>query len=164
MTAESLQWDLWFAAARRAEVDDALRDLFRAMNADIAARKPVCDLSGRCCRFDTWGHQLYATGLEIAWLLTQLDDSGRSRLRDAPLPQMDGCPFQVGKLCSVHTLRPIGCRVYYCDPNAQDWQGEVYERFLGELKQLHTRFAVEYRYMEWRRGLAEARDASTLLS
>jgi len=70
---------------------------------------------------------------------------------------MDGCPFQVNGMCSVHPLRPLGCRVYFCDPDAQDWQEPVYERFLNELRQLHERSGLEYRYLEWRAGLSEAR-------
>jgi Fe-S-cluster containining protein len=61
-----------------------------------------------------------------------------------------GCPFQVRNLCGVHAIKPLGCRVYFCDKSAQAWQGELSERLLGEIRGIHDRFAVPYRYGEWR--------------
>ena len=66
-----------------------------------------------------------------------------------------GCPFQVEGLCSVHSIRPFGCRVFFCDATSDDWQHAQYERFHAQLKQLHDELAVPYRYMEWRAALAE---------
>jgi Fe-S-cluster containining protein len=64
-----------------------------------------------------------------------------------------GCPFQVAKLCGVHALRPFGCRMFFCDPSATDWQNETYERFHAELRRLHEAMGVPYRYVEWRAAL-----------
>ena len=151
-------WAVWLDAAGRPTVADALGRLFADLGADIAARKPTCWLSGRCCKFDSFGHKLYVTGLEIAWMVVRLDSVGRARLANAELADFDGCPFQIDKLCSVHALRPLGCRVYFCDANAQQWQNAVYESFLDRLRALHEQFGLEYRYIEWRAGLAECRD------
>ena len=151
-------WKRWLEASREAEIDSALRGLYAELGADVQARSPTCWLSGRCCKFDSYGHRLYVTGLEIAWLVGQLDEGGRARLAGAELPQLDGCPFQVNGLCSVHALRPLGCRIYFCDPAAQHWQNEVYESFLGRLRRLHEEHGLEYRYIEWRQGLAEGRE------
>ncbi len=124
---------------------------------EIAALGPVCELSGRCCRFESFDHRLYATGLEIAWLVDRLDEPGRDRLCDADLPNLDGCPFQVEGRCSEHAHRPVGCRIFYCDPNAQAWQQPKSEACLRELGKLHESHGLPYRYMEWRHGLAEVR-------
>jgi Fe-S-cluster containining protein len=59
----------------------------------------------------------------------------------------------VDNLCSVHPIRPFGCRIFFCDPTATDWQQQQYERFHAELKQLHERFGVAYYYVEWRQGI-----------
>jgi Fe-S-cluster containining protein len=150
-------WRQWSDAALWPAVKGELRDLYDRLAADIAARSPQCWVSGKCCKFDSYGHLLYVTGLEIAWLLRQLPAESRQRLDDADLPGLDGCPFQVTGMCSVHAVRPLGCRIYYCDPNAQSWQNPVYEQFLTELRDLHERHGLEYRYMEWRAGLADAR-------
>lgn len=144
-------WQRWFDAARRDDVDAALRTLYQTIDADITGRNPTCWLSGKCCHFETYGHQLWVTALEVAWAL---NESG-ARL-GTNHQHVDGCPFQVDKLCTAHALRPLGCRIFFCDPNAQSWQDAVYEQHLGALRDLHTHFAIEYRYLEWRAGLDEA--------
>jgi Fe-S-cluster containining protein len=156
-TPSDIPWPELLAAAARPEIAATLRDLFATLDAEIAALNPTCWISGKCCKFDSYGHRLYVTALEIAWLLPQLDAPSRLRLRDSHLPELDGCPFQVAGLCSVHALRPLGCRTYFCDPAAQHWQNPLYEKFLTALRQLHDAYAIPYRYLEWRTGLAEAR-------
>ena len=200
MTDRSTQelWLGWQDAARGALVDGAIRSMYQAV--DAAAREapaglpqgpPVCNASGRCCKFDTYGHRLYVTGLEIAWFLRQVADdrpapaapAGPEAVEGAkhPLPIVealpgaqpaddpaqahraaagpvlpDACRYQVDGLCSTHTVRPLGCRVYFCTPGTEGWQQTVYERFQDELKQLHLDHSLAYRYMEWRAGLLEA--------
>ena len=63
------------------------------------------------------------------------------------------CPFQTGTLCSVHKIRPFGCRVFFCDESSTDWQRRQYEFFHAELKRLHDALAVPYFYVEWRHAL-----------
>jgi len=57
-------------------------------------------------------------------------------------------------LCGVHAIKPLGCRVYFCDRSAQTWQHDLSERLLGMIRELHQRHAIEYRYGEWRQMLA----------
>ena len=64
-----------------------------------------------------------------------------------------GCPFEQDNLCSVHPIRPFGCRIFFCDEAVGDWQRQQYERFHAELKRLHDRFDVPYFYVEWRQAL-----------
>jgi Fe-S-cluster containining protein len=75
-------------------------------------------------------------------------------LRTAPAnADTGGCPFQVDKLCSVHTIRPFGCRVFFCDPTATEWQQDQYANFHSELRRLHDELCIAYFYVEWRRAL-----------
>jgi Fe-S-cluster containining protein len=84
------------------------------------------------------------------------------RLRTSGLKTQDllsarahgGCPFQAANLCAVHTIKPLGCRVYFCDRSAQEWQHELTERALEQIRAIHARHAIEYRYGEWRDMLA----------
>lgn len=149
-------WRRWTAAVREPAVSTAVRELYERLNAAVAEQPGVCELSGRCCRFDSYGHRLYVTGLEVAWLVEHLDAEQRRSLEEAQNPEtLDGCVFQRQGLCSVHTLRPMGCRIFFCDPAAETWQHAVYEQFLTELRTLHEQFHLPYRYMEWRTALAE---------
>lgn len=156
-------WRQWFEAAADPQTDLAIRDIYHALQREIDQRQPVCKQSGRCCRFNSYDHLLYVTGLEIAWGLGQLDDPARDRLARADLPDMDGCPFQADRLCSVHAIRPLGCRVYFCDPTAQLWHVQQYEQMLRRFRDLHERFDLPYRYMEWRKGLQAARSIAGII-
>jgi Fe-S-cluster containining protein len=139
----------WLRAARQPEVVAALESVYAYIAAQVESRRPVCEQSGRCCRFEEHGHRLYVTGLEAACTLAQL---GRTLGRDelALAKARGGCPFQIDNLCSVHAIRPLGCRVYYCDPTAQQWQEELSERALAEVRRIHERYVIPYRYGEWR--------------
>ncbi len=133
------------AAAGRPEVPAAVQQLYADLEAAIDRRRPVCVASGRCCRFDDYGHRLYVTTMELAAFVAQLD-------RPAHHGDGAGCPFQAGRLCDVHSIRPMGCRVFYCDA-AAGWTSAIYEEFHRRLKSLHESMDVPYRYMEWRQAL-----------
>lgn len=66
------------------------------------------------------------------------------------------CIFQQNNLCTVHAIRPLGCRVFFCQQGTQDWQHALYEDFQQRLRSLHERRGLPYRYLEWRAGLQEA--------
>ncbi len=140
-------WRHWCKAAKRPAVSAALHDLYAQLDAAVADRAPTCWSSGKCCSFDAYGHRLYVTALEIAWMLPSVP-------LPPTLPPLTGpCVFQVDRLCSVHRLRPLGCRVFFCQQGTQDWQRELYEDFLRRLRDLHESHRLEYRYLEWRSGL-----------
>lgn len=142
-------WARWFQAAADPSVDSALRGLFDRLDEKVNSGPAACNRTGDCCRFDQFGHRLYVTALEIAWVLTQV-------AKPTDVDPAGACVFQVDRLCTVHAVRPIGCRVFFCDRSADDWQHGLSEQFLADLRQLHRERNVEYRYVEWRVGLAEA--------
>jgi Fe-S-cluster containining protein len=192
-------------AATRPEVRDAVMRLYAAVQKEIDTRRPLCVISGRCCRFEEYGHRLYVTTIELAAFTYGLEKrtlprnvvAGESRQPPAPrsatmqLPLIlhgpfedsaepgrvapggpeaqsslgmkyghliaanpGGCPFQTGKLCGVHPIRPFGCRMFFCDATATEWQNQAYERFHAELKTLHDQLSVPYYYVEWRSALS----------
>ncbi|HVT90247.1 MAG TPA: YkgJ family cysteine cluster protein [Tepidisphaeraceae bacterium] len=136
------------SASRRVEVRQAVSNLYSALQDAIDLRGPVCRTSGRCCRFEEFNHRLFVTTLEMAAFLGNLGETGISN--------PGGCIFQKGGLCSVHTIRPMGCRVFFCDSTATQWQQDQYARFHQELKRLHSELEVPYFYVEWRQGLSLA--------
>ena len=136
-------------ASGRGEVRAAVHALYQHLQDAIELRGPVCESSGRCCRFDEYGHRLFVSTMELA---TFIHDLGAGPGCDES--HGHGCPFQSGKLCTVHAFRPFGCRVFYCDPTARTWQEEQYERFHTRLRRLHDELKVPYFYLEWREGLA----------
>lgn len=163
MTSPAPELDLakrWLRAAHDAGVRASLEAVYADVGARIAERAPACWASGRCCNFEKAGHRLYVTGLEAAYTLVR---APAERAIDAGLltdaVRRGGCPFQVRNLCGVHTVKPLACRVYFCDRTAKDWQLALSEEMHERVRALHTAHAVGYRYAEWRSLLAMLLDA-----
>ncbi|MBI2759990.1 MAG: YkgJ family cysteine cluster protein [Chloroflexi bacterium] len=147
----------WLAAARDPAIATDLESLFSRVSAAIAERGPACWASGRCCNFEAAGHRLYTTGLEAAYTVSKLRSPEHPALTSTTLSAAlarGGCPFQSANLCGVHTIKPLACRVYFCDKSAQAWQSELLEGLMVDLRALHERHAIAYRYAEWRGLLA----------
>lgn len=145
MADELKQWVL--AAASRQLVRDEVRRLYDDLQTRIDRRRPVCVMSGRCCRFDEYGHRLYVTTMELAAFCAELADLPPIQTK-AGQPGL--CPFQSGKICGVHPIRPMGCRIFFCDPSSIQWQQDIYEEFHARLKELHRKLSIPYAYVEWR--------------
>jgi len=143
----------------------ALDAIYAAVDHDVAARGPRCELSGRCCRFDEFGHRLFLTRLEADRLLAQGLPVGT-----AVEPGL--CPFQQHLLCTARDRRPLGCRVYFCDP-AYEGQAELLsEKYLAAIRRLHDEAGIpcddadlHWHLARWQHenagGAAQAVDASS---
>jgi Fe-S-cluster containining protein len=145
-------FDAVYAAAGRQEVRQSVLKVYSDLQQAINLRRPICNTSGRCCRFEEFSHRLYVTTIELAAFVYELETGSRQ----APRGPWDGtgCPFQSGGLCGVHAIRPFGCRIFFCDATSTSWQREQYEQFHNDLKKLHTSLGVPYYYVEWRFALA----------
>ena len=142
-------------AAGRPEVRATVQSIYDDLAVQVEERRPLCIVSGRCCRFEEYGHRLYVTTLELAAFAHNFGELPKPPALLEAIASWNGggCPFQVGKLCGVHAARPFGCRVFFCDPTSTDWQQQAYETFHARLKRLHEQFDVPYFYVEWRTAL-----------
>jgi Fe-S-cluster containining protein len=138
------------AASARPEVAVAVADVYHRVQAEIDQRRPRCDISGRCCRFESYGHRLFVTTAELAAFHQQLRPDMTLAIRDW---DGTGCPFQIAGRCGVHAIRPFGCRIFFCDPSSTQWQQDQYEQFHADLQQIHERLQVPYFYVEWREAI-----------
>jgi len=84
-------WTTWNDAAQTEAIGRAIASLYADL--DQAVRDapqngphgpPRCNASGRCCKFDTYGHRLYVTGLEIAWFLRRAPGAGPEASEESP--------------------------------------------------------------------------------
>jgi hypothetical protein len=144
---------IWAEAAFDPRVDQEIRAVHAECADEVRERQPICVASGKCCRFQEYGHRLYVTGLETAWALRELGATPSLERVTAAVERGD-CPFLDGTQCGAHAARPLGCRTYYCDPLAQIWQQDLSEQLLGRVKRLHDKCDVPYRYGDWRTMLA----------
>jgi len=158
---EASNWRAWAQAVQDGGLNDRLRGWLNEIDDAVRGSGFTCQQSGRCCQFESFGHRLYMTGLEIAWFRSLAGgEPGRAESPSTSLPvidgQQDGCPYQIEGLCSVHLDRPFACRVFFCQEGSDDWQSEQYEAFQAKIKALHDELGLPYHYMEWRVGLAAA--------
>ncbi len=113
--------------------------LYAEVDAEVRAAGPVCVASGRCCRFKEYGHTLFVSSLEAEVLLDAAPPY------ETPVSS-DFCPFQKENLCTAREPRPLGCRVYYCDPKYQETGNQITETYLRRLKEMTVEQGVEWRY------------------
>lgn len=123
--------------------------IYDELECDIARAGPVCELSGRCCRFKEYGHTLFISRPEAELLFEQ-------GLPENATADESGCPFQVNSLCTARERRPFGCRVYYCDPTFAGKGEALSERYIARLKQLHKETGTPWEYRPLHRFLDEA--------
>lgn len=114
-------------------------EIYREVDAEVKAAGPVCVASGRCCRFKEYGHTLFLSNLEADVLL-----AGAPAY--TPPVSTDFCPFQKEKLCTAREPRPLGCRIYYCDPTYQETGNALTEKYLRRLKDYAAQHGLEWRY------------------
>ncbi len=110
---------------------ETLHAIYNALDARVASFAPVCELSGRCCRFQEYGHTLFLSAPEAALLLDEAGPTSR--------PADDGatCPWQdASGRCNARDARPLGCRVYFCDPSYQEHAPALSEQSIAELKRM----------------------------
>lgn len=136
------------------EIRGPLRAIYADLDAEIAALAPVCQVSGRCCRFKEYDHTLFLSAIEARLLIA-----------DAPEPSgtLDGgdtCPWQdsAGR-CGAREARPLGCRVYFCDPNYEGEAEPLTERYLARLRGLADALGLPWGYARLHHHLHSASTA-----
>jgi Fe-S-cluster containining protein len=124
-------------------VTDPVREKVLAVyeTADAAVRDagPKCEASGKCCRFTEYGHTLFISHFEADILLESAPAYTQPVTRD-------GCPFQVGGLCTARDARPLGCRIYFCDPAYTDRMVEITETAIAKLKAIADEHDAGWNY------------------
>src|SRR5918994_1757708 len=95
-------------------------DLYAVVDAAGSAAAPRGDAPRRGCRVAADGHTLFLSRFEAELLLETAPSYTKPVSRD-------GCPFQVDNLCTARQERPLGCRIYFCDPAYQDTGNRITE-------------------------------------
>jgi hypothetical protein len=133
------------------EFRSALQALYEELDMAVRARGPVCELSGRCCRFAENDHTLFVSAPEAALLISDAGPPSR------PLDDGATCPWQDAKgRCTAREARPLGCRIYYCDPAYGSAMQELGESFITRLKSLVERLHLPWDYAPLHRHLRDA--------
>ena len=149
------------------------------LQADRAAveRRLECRQCGQCCRFEQFGHRLYVTAGELALMIKFAPDrvsepigkirpwgifdnpqslGDRSAIRNVSRAKPASlCPHQDQARCLARPGRALGCRLFFCDPSANEWFSDAYESFHRQIKLLHAAHGLPYVYAELAAAMAE---------
>lgn len=139
------------------QLEEAILGLYAELDRAVADDGPVCELSGRCCRFAEYGHTLFVSAPEVELLIERAPPP--VRLLD------DGatCPWQNAQgHCTARDARPLGCRVYFCDPAYLERGAQIAEEFIGRFKRLFEFLGVPWDYRPLHVHLGRARDAGAI--
>lgn len=134
------------AACRRSDaLASALHELYAQADRVLGEQGLRCLGGGACCRFDLAGHRLYVSSGELSLLLSAppADPARARRLR---------CPWQSGPRCVARSVRPLGCRTFFCDAGAAGPRRKLHERLHAEIRRLHDTLGLPYLYgdlTEW---------------
>jgi len=128
----------------------AVKQLYRWIDRSIQAAGAVCANCGKCCDFDRFGHRLFVTTVEMVYfeqgLRTELSGDGAAFSR----PANGRCPYHQNGLCLGREFRPTGCRIFFCNGLAKQYQNELAEQVLERLRRLHEQFGAVYYYADLR--------------
>jgi Fe-S-cluster containining protein len=123
------------------EVAGQLRILFNDLDAEVAGHSPRCALSGNCCRFKEYDHTLFLSKVEADYLLALAPAPVR------PLDEGQTCPWQdLAGRCTAREARPLGCRVFFCDPEYEPHAGPITEHYLARLKRTCEEHGLPWGY------------------
>jgi Fe-S-cluster containining protein len=130
-----------------------LAAIYADLDAEIHRLVPVCNLSGLCCRFEEYGHTLFLSAPEAALLLSDAPPPSRA------LDEGASCPWQdFNGRCTAREARPLGCRIYFCDPAHQEASPLLSETYIARLKALADRLGLPWEYAPLHRHLRRALD------
>src|SRR5436309_5566302 len=121
------------------EVRQKILTVYDAVDRAVAAAGPRCDASGRCCRFEEYGHTLFISQFEAELLLESAPPF------EQPVSKAS-CPFQIDNLCTARDERPLGCRIYFCDPSYQETGQRITEDAIAQLKRIAEEHDTGWRY------------------
>lgn len=122
------------------ELFRALEAIYLSIDSELSELGGKCHRCGLCCDFVKFGHRLYATSVEIAYL------------NQAPLPpdSHQPCPWQKNRDCRAGKHRLLGCRCFVCNRSKEDEirSNEIYERALEQISRLCVEHQIPRGYSD----------------
>jgi Fe-S-cluster containining protein len=122
----------------------ALRGIYGRVDEALAGESATCKACGRCCALRPGGLVLFASALEMAFLVAEAGPPGAAgRVVPGAADDAWRCPYQapqndagVGGLCTARQARPLGCRTYFCDRAAREAGERLHADALGQIRQV----------------------------
>ena len=120
--------------------------VYRECEAFFGRRGTACRQCGRCCDFSEFGHDLYVSSIEAAWMLY---------CGGIPQGFPEGpCPFLSEGACKNRFGRAVGCRTFFCEDD-NDRTRAFHERLVRRVKEAAAKEELPWEYGRLDRMLAE---------
>ena len=125
-----------------AKTRTALAEVYRRVDEALASVASACQVCGKCCRFEPGGIILFASALELAYLVAETpavhdpELTLGARTQRGRAGESWRCPYQRENLCLARGARLLGCRTYFCDAAARKVGEGVYADALREIQRI----------------------------
>ncbi len=103
-----------------------LASIYQDLDREVRTLGVACWARGDCCDFERCDHRLYASSVEIEFVM---EKRGASHPGESSL-----CPFWLEGMCTERERRPLGCRTYFCDRRYKDPLESLHEKYLGRIQ------------------------------
>lgn len=127
----------------------ALRELlalYGELDRRLARLGVTCRACGACCNFARHDYRLYASRLERALV---------EREHGPPQVTAEGCcGFLREGRCAAHAVRPLGCRMFFCDPAHKPREQALYHAVQRRLRAAVRAYGVPWDYAPFFSGSA----------
>ena len=126
---------------------NTVEQIYEWLDGEIEKHNPACDACGDCCDFESFGHRLFVTTVEIIYLEKNLPAEKQKKMTT---PQ---CPYNQAGKCTIRNFRFAACRIFFCKGDSE-FQSRISEETLGKLKTLCTQGNLPYRYTDLKKALS----------
>jgi len=128
----------------KTELNDRVRDIYRQIEESLNSAPEAagkCHACGKCCNFESYDHRLYITPPELQYLAFHIGAENIRKMNNGV------CPYNEKGKCTVYEYRFASCRIFCCTGD-REFQSQLTESTLVQLKHLCEDLAVPYKYME----------------
>lgn len=124
---------------------ESLTFLYKELDEELLKLPAKCYGCGKCCNFKENGLTLLVQKLELDLIV---EETGVEPF----LVQKGHCNFQEKGMCTIHSIRPLGCRTYFGEaPNSVAHQ-DLYEKYHRKIKDLGKNNDIDYQFVSFFRS------------
>jgi Fe-S-cluster containining protein len=123
-------------------IRESLNTLYLELAEELSKLPAKCYGCGKCCNFKENGMQLFAQKLEKDLIV---EETGVVPF----LVEKGHCNFQENGLCTIHPIRPLGCRTFFSEAADSVSHQDLYEKYHRKIKNIGMQNHIEYEFVSF---------------
>jgi len=127
------------AGGKEQKLLSELETLYERLEQELKTINPHCNMCGMCCNFTVFDHILYASNLEVAYIIHHQEVLELNISRNV-------CPFLKNNKCTIRDHRMLACRTFYCNERYKKSTQALYEKYYCFIKELYRKYNIEWTY------------------